>query len=68
MNLYTKQKQIHRCRKQILVIKGEKGSEEGQFRSMKLTDANYIKVVNNKNSLYSIGNYIQYLVIIYNGI
>ena len=38
MNLFTKQKQTHRHRKQTYVTKGERG---GYIRSMGLADTNY---------------------------
>ena len=45
--------------------KGEVG--EGKIGSMGLTHA-YYHIQNNKDLLYSTGNYIQYLIINYNGI
>ena len=38
MNLYTKQKQIHRHRKQIY---GDQRGGKGQIRNKGLTDTNY---------------------------
>ena len=41
MNLYTKQKQIHR--QTNFGYQRGKGGEEEQFKSVQLTDTNYIK-------------------------
>ena len=41
MNVYKKQKQTHRHRKQTYGCQGGKGEWEGQIRSMELTDTNY---------------------------
>ena len=41
MNLFTKQKQTHRCRKQTYGYQRGKGGKEGQISSMGLTDTNY---------------------------
>ena len=51
-----------------MVTKGERGGE-GSIRSIGLTDTHYYiyKVDNQQGLLYSTGNYIQYLVITYNG-
>ena len=62
MNLFTKQKWTHRHRKQ----RGKGGGinkEYGINRYVLL----YIKIDNNKDLLYSTGNYIQYLVLTYDG-
>ena len=42
-------------------------SKERESRSLGLTQTQHIKQINNKDLLYSTGNYIQYLVINYNG-
>ena len=68
MNLFIKQKQTHRHRKKIYGYQRGKGGgginwEFGINRYTLL----YIKQVNNKDLLYSTGNYIQYLGIPYNG-
>ena len=47
----------------IVGVEGEINSEFGISRYKLL----YIKQINNKDLLYSTGNYIQYLVITYNG-
>ena len=41
MNLYTKQKQTHRHRKQTYGHQRGEGGWEEQIRSMELTDTNY---------------------------
>ena len=41
MNLCTKEKQVHRHRKQIYGYHGGKGRKEEQIKSMALTDTNY---------------------------
>ena len=67
MSLYTKQKHIHRHRKQTEDYWGEeRGGINYQYgiNSYKLP---YIKQIINKDLLYSARNYIQYLVINYNG-
>ena len=68
MNLLTKQKQTHRHRKQTYGYQRGKevegiNQESGISRHKLL----YIKQINNKVLLYSTGNYIQYLIITYNG-
>ena len=64
MNLFTEQKQTHRHRNQTYSY--QKGREGGIKYSLGLTDTTIYKI-NNKDLSYSIGNYIQYLVITYNG-
>ena len=68
MNLFTKQKQTHRHRKQTWGyhrgrVGGGINSEYGTNRYT----LSYIKQINNKGLLYSTGNYIQYLAVAYNG-
>ena len=41
MNVYVKQKQTHRYRKQICGFQRGEGQGEGQIRSMELTDTHY---------------------------
>ena len=41
MNLYSKQKQTHRHRKQTYGYQWGKGREQGKIRGMGLTDMNY---------------------------
>ena len=64
MNLSMKQKQTHRHRKQTCGCRG--GGMEWEFgvSRCKLVYTEWIK---NKVLLYSTGNYVQYLVITYNG-
>ena len=61
MNLFAKQKQTHRHRKQTYGY--QRGKEIGINRYTLI----YRKQINNKDLLYSTGNYIQYLIITYNG-
>ena len=66
MNLFIKQKQTHRYRKQAYGYQRGMGvgginQEFGSNLYMLL----YIKQVNNKDLLYSTGNYTQYFVITY---
>ena len=66
MNLFTKQKQTHRHRKQTWEPKEKgDGAINGEFGINRYTPL-YIKQIN-KIVLYSTGNYIQYLVITHNG-
>ena len=64
MNLFTEQKQTHRHRNQTYSY--QKGREGGIKYNLGLTDTTIYKI-NNKGLPYSVGNYIQYLVITYNG-
>lgn len=64
MNLFTKQTQTPRHRKQTYDIKGK--TREGINYTMGLRDT-YHFVQNNKDLLYSTGNYSEYLAIINNG-
>ena len=69
MDLYTKQKQTHRRRKQTYGYeKGKEGEKINQEYGINRYKLLYIKQISNKDLLYSTGNYIQYLVINYNGI
>ena len=67
MNLFTKQKQIHRHRNKLMVTKGERGGGINQEFGINIYTLLYIKQTNNKDPLYSTGNYIQNLIINYNG-
>ena len=62
MNLFTKQKQTHRHRKQTMVTKGERRGRDklGVWEQQIHTT---IYKINNKDLLYSTGNYTQYFVI-----
>ena len=67
MNLSTKQ--THRYREQICDCRGRKGHGgrmDWEFRISRCK-LSYIEWVNNRVLLYSMGNYIQYPVLIHNG-
>ena len=68
MNLSMKQKQSHRHREQTCGCQGG-CSGGGMDREFGISRGKlvYIEWINNKVLLYSTGNYIQYLVINYNG-
>ena len=68
MNLFAKQKQAHRNRNHTYDYRRGKGGGgiNQEYRINKYT-LPYIKQINNKDLLYSTGNYIQYLIITYNG-
>ena len=67
MNLYTKQKQTHRHRKQTYGY--QRGEVEGinQEFGINIYTLLYIKQITNKDLPYSTGNYTQYFVITYKG-
>ena len=68
INLYTKQKQIHRHRKQTYTC--HSGQQERGEDKLGIWDQpihTTIYKINNKDLLNSTGNYAQYLVITYNG-
>ena len=66
MNLATKQKQTHRRRKETYGYRRKRvGGINLEFGINR--DILYIKLINNKVLFYGTGNYIQYLVITYNG-
>ena len=70
MNLFTKQKQTHRHQKQTYGYqRGQRGwgGEISQEFGINRYTLLYVKQITNKDLLYSTGNYIQYLVITYNG-
>ena len=66
MNLFTKQKQSHRCRKYTY---GYQGGKSGGGINWEIgTDIYtllYIKQITNKDQLYSTGNSTQYFIITY---
>ena len=66
MNLFTKQKQSHRCRKQTYGYQGIRGEEINCKIGVDTYTLLYIKQIN-KNLLYSTGNSTQYSVMIYMG-
>ena len=59
MNLFTKQKQTHRHRKQTYGYQREKGF------GINIHLLPYIKYITNKDLLYSTGNYTEYFVTTY---
>ena len=68
MNLFTKQKDSQTQKTNLWLPKG-KGGEGGinqKFGINRYTRL-YIKQINSKDLLYSTGDYIQYLIISYNG-
>ena len=67
MNLFTKQKQTHRHRKQIYDYRRGKVGGINQKFGIKRYTLPYIKQITNKDLLYSTGNYTQYFVITYKG-
>ena len=68
MNLFTKQKQTHRHRKLTMVTKGERVGRGINWEfGINTFTLLYIIYIINKYLLYSTGNYIQYLVITYDG-
>ena len=67
MNLFTKQKQTHRHRKKLMIIKGESGGGINQEFGINRYTLIYIKQITNKDLLYDTGSYIQYFVIAYKG-
>ena len=50
-----------------MIIKGEMGEGKGRDKLISRYKLLYIKQTNNKVLLYSTGNYVQYLIINYNG-
>ena len=69
MNLFTKQKQTHRHRTQTYGYQRGKvgGGGINQESGINIHTLLYIKQMNNKDLVYSTGNYTQCLVITYNG-
>ena len=51
-----------------MIIKGERGEGINLKFGINMYTLLYVKQINNKDLLYSTGNYIQYLVINYNGV
>ena len=69
MNLFTKQKQSHRRRKQTYGFQGGKGGEGINWEiRIDIYTLLYIKQITNKNLLYSTGNSTQYSLMTYMGI
>ena len=67
MNLFTKQKQSHRCRKEIYGYQGVRGGGINWEIGIDIYTLLYIKQITNKNLLYSTGNSTQYSVMTYTG-
>ena len=68
MNLFTKQKQTHKLRKQTYGYqRGKVGRRDKLGVGINIYTLLYIKQVINKDLLYSTGNSIQYPVIKHNG-
>ena len=65
MNLFTKQKQSHRCRKQIYGYWGEKEGGINWEIGIDIYTLLYTKQITNKDLLYGTGNSTQYSVMIY---
>ena len=61
MNLFAKQKQTYRLKKQTYVTKGERWKEK--YIRINIYTLLYIKQITNKDLLYSTKNSIQYSVI-----
>ena len=67
MDLFTKQKQSHICRKQSYGSGGKGGGRINWEIGIDIYTLLYIKQITSKDLLYSRGNYTQYLIITYNG-
>ena len=68
MNLYIKQKNTHRNRKQTHdYLRGGEEGEINQGYGINGYKLLYIKQKNNNDLVCNTGNYIRYLVITYNG-
>ena len=67
MNLFTKQKESHRCRKQTYGFQGGSGGEINWEIGIDIYIVLYIKQITKRNLLYSTGNSTQYSVITYMG-
>ena len=64
MNLFTNRNRLTDIENKLMVTKGEGLNLEFGINRHTLL---YVKQISNKVLLYSTGNYIQYLVITYNG-
>ena len=67
INLFAKQKQTHRHRKQTGLLKGKGKERINQELKINVKTLPYIKQITNKDLLYSTGNYTQYFVITHKG-
>ena len=66
VNLFTKQKEIHRHRKWIYGYQRGNGMWEGQITSLELANANYY-IQNRQTTVYITRNYTRYFIIAYKG-
>ena len=68
MNLFTKQKQNHRCRKQTYSYQGVRGGARINWEiGTDIYTLLYIKQITNKDLVYSTGKSTQYSVMAYMG-
>ena len=67
MNLFTKQKKTHRHRKKLMATKGERAGGINWELGINRYTLLHMKQIHNKDLLYNTRDYIQYLVITYNG-
>ena len=67
MNLFTKQKQSYRCRKQTYGYQGVRGGGINWETGIDIYTVLYRKYITNKDLLYSTGNSTQYCVMTYMG-
>ena len=67
MNLFTKQKQSHRYRKQTYGYQGARGEQINWEIVIHIYTLLYIKQITNKNLLYITGNSTKYSVMTYIG-
>ena len=65
MNLFTKQKQSHRCGKQTYGYQGKRAGGINWEIGIDMYALLYLRWITNKDLLYSTGNSIQYSVITY---
>ena len=65
--IFTKQKQIHRLRKLMVIKEDRRGRGMNQEFGINIYTLLYIKQITNKHLLYSTGNYIQYFIITHKG-
>ena len=66
MNLFTKQKQSHRCKKQAYGYQGGKGGINWEI-GIDIYTLLYIKQITNKDLMYSTGSSTQYSLMTYMG-
>ena len=66
INISTKQKRLTNIENKLVVAKGGRGGKDWEIEVSRCKLL-YIEWINKKVLLFSTGNYIQYLVITYNG-